>query len=97
MRSPVYRNLDRPFRIFGFSPLELSILCITFVVWGEIAQSLSIHRVWGFLATALLALLFHWLRRSMGDHFTRRLIRFLKLPSEIRSKLFVTRRSYELS
>ena len=87
MRSPVYRNLDKPFQIFGFNTLELIVLCITLVGGGEVLQFFSIHRIWAFLFTVILALVLHWVRHSLGDIFARRLLRFLKLPKIIYSKI----------
>lgn len=93
MRSPVYRNLDKPFQIYGFGPFELTALSAAFVICGELAQSLGVHRVWAFLFTFILAFGIYSFRRSMGDLFLRRLLRFLNLPSQIHSRLFVTRRT----
>lgn len=83
MRSPVYRNLDAPFRVFGFSPLELSLLCFAFVGGGEIAQALSVGRIWALVLAALLALALFAFRRAFGEHFGARLYRFFKLPSRL--------------
>lgn len=83
MRSPVYRNLDAPFRVFGFSPLELSLLCFAFVGGGELAQALAIGRVWALVLAALMALGMFTFRRAFGEHFAARLYRFYKLPSRL--------------
>src|SRR5262245_55564742 len=88
MRSPVYRNLDRPFEILGFTIFELMVLCIALVGGGELAQFLSFQRIWSVLLTMVLALIFFWLRRSLGDLFLRRFFRFLFLPSELSPKLY---------
>ena len=87
MRAPVYRNLDTPFRVFCFSPLELGLLCFTFVGGGEIAQALSIGRIWALVASALLALGLVSFRRSFGEHFAARLYRFSRLPSRLPARL----------
>jgi hypothetical protein len=89
MRTPIYRNLDRPFQIFAFSPLELTVLCVAFVGLGEIAQSFSLSRIWSFILTGFVALSFYLFRRSMGDFFGRRLLRFLNLPTEIHPRLLI--------
>lgn len=88
MRSPVYRNLDRPFQIYGFNPLELTVLSVAFAGSGELAQAFGIHRIWAFLFTFILAFAIYSLRRSLGDLFARRLLRFLILPSRVHAKLF---------
>lgn len=88
MRAPVYRNLDTPFEIYGFSPTELIVLCASFVAGGEIAQALGIHRMWVILAVVLLALVMNIFRRSLGIYFARRLFRFLQLPGVLSAKLF---------
>jgi hypothetical protein len=88
VRSPVYRNLDRPFQIYGFNPFELTVLSIAFAGSGELAQAFGVHRVWAFLITFILAFAIYSLRRSLGDLFARRLLRFLILPNQVRSKLF---------
>ena len=87
MRAPVYRNLDTPFRILGFSPLELGVLCFVFVGGGELAQALSIGRVWSLVAAALLALGLFTFRRSFGEHFAARLYRFSRLPARLPARL----------
>jgi len=89
MRSPVYRNLDKPFQIMGFNILELTLLCVIFVGGGELLQLFDLNRVWAFLLTAILAFNLFWVRRSLGDLFIARLIRFLKLPSQLNPKLFI--------
>jgi hypothetical protein len=93
VRSPVYRNLDKPFQICGFSPLELTVLSIAFAGSGELAEAAGTHRLWAFLITIILALGMHSLRRSLGEAFPRRLLRFVKLPAEIEPKLFTRRES----
>ena len=92
MRSPVYRNLDKPFQIFGFTALELTALCFSLVGGGELAQTFAIHRIWAFIFTIILALSFFWIRRSLGDLFARRLFRFLKLPSNMAPKLLILKK-----
>jgi hypothetical protein len=93
MRSPVYRNLDRPFQIYGFSPFELAVLVAVFVAGGELAQAIALSRGWAFAVAALLALTMFTLRRSLGNGFSRRLWRFLCLPSTLHPKLFRLRRA----
>ncbi len=88
MRSPVYRNLDKPFQIFGFTPTELIVLALTFVGGGELAQAFGIHRLWAFLLTFILGFALHCFRRALGDLFAPRLFRFLKLPTTISAKIF---------
>jgi hypothetical protein len=90
MRSPVYRNLDQPMRILGFSPMELSVLCVAFVALGEAAQAIGVYRFWAVLLTAVAAGILYSFRRSMGEMFARRLLRFLRLPSELHSKLYAS-------
>lgn len=90
MRAPVYRNLDRPFQIFGFSPFELTFLCVIFVGIGEASQSFGYSRIWSFLVTTLFALGFYWIRFTMGDYFGRRVIRFAALPDRLQRKLIRT-------
>ncbi|MBX3023008.1 MAG: hypothetical protein KF799_15135 [Bdellovibrionales bacterium] len=92
MRSPVYRNLDKPFQILGFTPIELATLCFAFVLGGELAQFLGFDRAWALVFTLLVAATLHWFRRSMGELFGRRLLRFLQLPSELYPRLFITGR-----
>lgn len=87
MRTPVYRNLDRPFKIFGLNVFELVVLCIVFVLGGEISQTLGIHRIWSFLLIIILAFSFVWIRHTLGDFFIQHFIRFLKLPKTIYPKL----------
>jgi hypothetical protein len=88
MRSPVYRNLDRPFQVYGFSVLELTLLSAAFVGGGELAQSLGIRRIWAFLLTFKLANGMHSLRRALGEMFALRLLRYLELPNQVQAKLF---------
>lgn len=88
MQFPVYRNLDMPFQVLGFSTVELIVLCFALVGGGEFTQLLGVHRIWAFMFTIVLALSLFWIRRSLGDLFGRRLIRFLKLPSELNSQVF---------
>ncbi|MBK9038048.1 MAG: hypothetical protein IPL83_02620 [Bdellovibrionales bacterium] len=87
MRSPVYRNLDRPFQILGFNSAELTVLCIFLVGGGELAGFIGLHRIWALVFTVVTGCLLIWVRRSLGDYFVPRLIRFLELPKEIYSKL----------
>lgn len=92
MKSPVYRNLDKPFQVFGFNTVELIILCIFFVGGSEVAQAFAIERIWPFLFTIVLGLGILWTRRSLGDFFVRRLFRFCKLPRELYSRILILRR-----
>ncbi|MCB0362649.1 MAG: hypothetical protein KDD35_08000 [Bdellovibrionales bacterium] len=87
MRSPIYRNLDKPFQIMGFSALELALLCICLVVGGEIVEFLGQPRILAMAFTFVLGCLLIWVRRSLGDFFLGRLIRFVVLPREIYSKI----------
>ena len=87
MRARVFRNLDRPFRVLGFSPVELTILCLGFVLGGEILSSAGASRIWAFLSTALNAVGLYLFRRTFGDQFGMRLIRFLTLPGQLQAKL----------
>jgi hypothetical protein len=91
MRCPVYRNLDKPFQILGFTALELIILCLTVVGGTELTRLFMIQRVWAMVLTALLALGFFWIRRSLGELFARRLFRFFLLPSFLNLKLLSAR------
>ena len=91
MRSPVYRNLDRPLQILGFSPLELICLSITFVGGGELTQLIGVSRTWSFVATLLIALAIFTFHKFFGDLFFRRLVRFARLPSELHPKIFTER------
>ena len=93
MRTPVYRNLDQPFQIYGFSPIELVALSVAFVFFGEFAQSFSIHRIWALIFTFVFAFALYSFRRALGDLFLRRLVRFLSLPSLVRSKLVGSKHS----
>jgi hypothetical protein len=87
MRAAVYRNLDKNFHILGFSIAELVLLSLVLVLGGELSQIIGVHRVWSFLATAVLALSLVWLRRSLGEVFVRRLVRFLAIPGQLRPQL----------
>ncbi len=83
MRVPVYRNLDSPFRIGGLKPLELVVICSSFVLLSELSTLVGINRVWAFGFTLCLAVLLFWMRRYLGEDFFKRLIRFLHLPSHL--------------
>lgn len=87
MRSRVYRNLDNSFEILGFNIFELVMLTCTLVLGGELAQFFDIQRIWSFLFTFLLGLSFYWLRKSLGNKFIPRLIRFVYLPKSTPRKL----------
>ncbi len=89
MRAPIYRNLDQPFQVMGFSVAELTLLAVTLVGGGELFQLLGVHRVWAFVATLILASVFFVFRRSFGDLFVRRLLRFLRLPAVLYPKLLL--------
>ncbi len=97
MRTPVYRNLDRAFQIFGMTPLELCLLSVFFIGVGEVSDALDLHRVWGFVLTGILVIGLFYFRRSMGEMFAARLFRFASLPSEISPRLFRTGASREPS
>lgn len=88
VRSPVYRNLDTPFEIYGFSPSELIALSLSFVAGGELAQALGVSRMWVIFAVVLLAIAMNRFRRALGIYFARRLFRFIRLPSILSAKLF---------
>lgn len=92
MRSPVYRNLDRPLQILGYSPGELIALSLVFVVGGEMAQFIEVSRTWAFVATFILALAIFTFHKYFGELFIRRLIRFAKLPSELHPKILIKER-----
>ena len=90
MRSPVYRNLDRPFEIAGFLPGELIALSIVFVASGEVVQFLGLSRSWAFALTLFAAATVYFAHRIFGQLFVQRLWRFILLPSYIRARLFTS-------
>ena len=92
MRSPVYRNLDRPLQILGYSPWELIVLALVFVGGGELAQFIGISRTWAFVATFVIALAIFTFHKYFGELFLRRLIRFARLPSELYPKILIKER-----
>ena len=83
MRQPVFRNLDKPFEVFGLTPLELMFLCLFFVLGGDLLEFLGLNRVWTFLGSFVLGFGMFWLRWSLGRFFLRRLVRFVFLPREL--------------
>jgi hypothetical protein len=87
MRSPIYRNIDKPFQIAGFSAAELILLCVALAGGGELAQLFSVDRVWTFFVTLIIALGLFLFRRTLGEHFFFRLIRFFQIPSHLYSRL----------
>jgi hypothetical protein len=87
MRTPVYRNLDRSFQILGLSPLEICVISLFLVASGELSDVLGIHRIWSLLFTGGVAFGLFWFRRSMGEMFAPRLLRFLQLPGQLRPRL----------
>ena len=91
MRSQVYRNLDKPFQILGFYLNELVILCFTLVVGSELTQLFEVQNAWSFLSTLILAFALFWFRRSLGEKFGQRIIRFINLPSHTIPKLIKLR------
>ncbi len=92
MRVPVYRNLDSPFQIGGFKPLELVFLCCFFVIASEGSGMFGFSRIWAILFTFSAAAGVYWTRRSLGDEFPRRVIRFLSLPNQLYARPFWMRR-----
>jgi len=88
MRAPVYRNLDKTIEVMGFSPVELTCLCFVLIAGGEIMRIIGLDRTWAFLATTIVAAGLFWIRRSLGEHFLMRMIRFLSLPRRLQSKAF---------
>ena len=92
MRVPVYRNLDSPFRIGGFKPFELVVICAFFVILSEFSSLIGVSRVWSILFTACLAGSLYWMRQSLGDEFPKRVIRFLSLPSQLYARPFWMRK-----
>ncbi|PIT99307.1 MAG: hypothetical protein COT74_09895 [Bdellovibrionales bacterium CG10_big_fil_rev_8_21_14_0_10_45_34] len=83
MSTPVYRNLDSNFYIFGVSVRELVVLCVLVVFGGELAQFLHIPRAWAFLLAALVGLFAVLVRASLGGLLFLRLLRFLSLPKRL--------------
>lgn len=87
MRSPVYRNLDQPFEIWGFSTGQMTLLCCSLVAGGELAELIGVHRVWSLLLTICLAIVIYGIRKSFGRLFAQRLYRFARLPQRTRERL----------
>lgn len=87
MHTPVFRNLDQPFRILGLSVFEITFLCVIFAGGRELAAFFRINPFWFFLLPFALGAFFHVLRRGLGDLFVPRLARFLRLPSRMAPKL----------
>jgi hypothetical protein len=92
MRVPVYRNLDSPFRIGGFKPLELVLICSLFVTLSELSSLFGINRAWAFLFTICFAGILFWMRKALGEEFPKRAVRFLSLPSQLYARPFWMRR-----
>lgn len=95
MRSPVYRNLDQPFEILGFSVAELTSLCFVLVAGGELLKFFGFNRLWAFLLTMVLAFALFWLRRSLGENFSFRMLRYLSFPNRLQPKLVVESKNSE--
>ena len=93
MRVPVYRNLDSPFQIGGFKPLELVFICSSFVLLSELSSLLGIDRLWAFVFAACAATAVFWMRKTLGDEFPKRLIRFVSLPTQLYARPFWMRRN----
>lgn len=85
MREPIFRNLDTPFQIMGFNYLELMAVCFIFVIASELSESLHINRFFSFSITALVVASWYWIRRSMGEKFGSRLVRFIFLPKNLKA------------
>lgn len=83
MKTPIYRNLDKPFQILGFNYIELTLFTIIFVINNEIANFFQIHRFWAISLTLLFAFCLFLLRKTLGNNFGYQLIRFLRLPSQL--------------
>lgn len=95
MQSPVYRNLDQPFQIFGLKVTELIFLCVIFVGGGEIAETMGVSRIWTFFITGIVALTLFWLHQLLGDLFSQRFIRFMGLPNHLTPHIFRQERKIE--
>lgn len=93
MRCQVYRNLDKPFQILGFTSLELTALCFVLVGGTEVARIINVQRSWAFVVAAVLALCFFWIHKSLGELFVRRFFRFLSLPNQMYPRLLVVRKA----
>lgn len=89
MRTPVYRNLDRPFQILGLYPMELVVLTVLFAAGSEAAEFLGVARIWLLLLVGLAVAAILALRRTLGPFFSARLMRFLLLPSHLHPRLFL--------
>lgn len=83
MKTPIYRNLDKPFQILGFNYIELTFLIVIFVITNEMANVFQIHRFWVISFTLLIALSIFFLRKTLGHNFGYQLIRFIRLPSHL--------------
>lgn len=89
MKTPIYRNLDKPFQILGFNYIELTFFTIIFVINNEVANFFEIHRFWAISLTLLFSFALFLLRKTLGNNFGYQLIRFIFLPSHL-SLTFLT-------
>ncbi|MCB0356221.1 MAG: hypothetical protein KDD40_04400 [Bdellovibrionales bacterium] len=92
MRSPVYRNLDKPFQVFGLSVYELIGLCILFVIGNEISDIFLISHIWSLAFTIISGFFIYWLRYTLGEMFASRFLRFLFLPDKLNAQLFIVKK-----
>lgn len=83
MRQPIYRNLDRPIRIFGFSLLQLGILSAVFVILNEGFVLLGQGRLFATLLTIGIAIFVRIINVKFGPLFLQRLLRAFELPTEL--------------
>lgn len=89
MRTHVYRNLDKPFQILSFNLLELSLFCFLFVGGNEVSHFFKFNPFFVIMFILIFGLFIFWIRRTFGNYFTQRFIRFLLLPSELKPKLLL--------
>ncbi|MCB0390898.1 MAG: hypothetical protein KDD58_06400 [Bdellovibrionales bacterium] len=92
MKTPVYRNLDKPFQVLGLSVTELISLSFVLIIGNELSNMLSIQQTWSFAFTFVIALFLFWIRYSLGQKFALRLIRFIKLPDKLNEKMYISNR-----
>lgn len=88
MRMAVYRNIDKPFKIFGLNIVQVTLLCFLFVIGSEIVELFSVHRIWILALTLFVGVSLIQISQVFGELFVGRLRRFAGLPAVISSKRF---------
>ena len=87
MRLPIYRHLNQRLEIFGLSPIELVILCVSFILLTEFLPRFPFVNFIVLMSCIGIAFFLRYLHRRFESRYIEKTVRFMTLPDRLERQL----------